>query len=358
MSLQIGIVGLPNVGKSTLFQALTQKKVDISNYPFCTIEPNVGVVAVPDPRVTKLAAFFHSQKVVPAVIEFVDIAGLVRGASTGEGLGNQFLTNIRDTDAILYVVRFFENSDIIHVEKTVDPERDIDIITTELLLKDLETIQKRKEKTQKDAKSGTNKEAVFELSVLNELEAAIQSQQTAHAYCAKHPADEKKLNVLKSLHLLTAKPQLFAINTDKETIPDSLRQKIVGGGGDYVLLNIKHELDFRELSSEERRALGLPESQLDHLIKKSYELLNLITFLTTGKDETRAWTITKGVKAPKAAGVIHTDFEKKFIRADVIEWEKLLEAGGWPEARAKGLVRSEGKEYVVQDGDVMEIKHS
>lgn len=357
MSLRIGIVGLPNVGKSTLFQALTQKEVDISNYPFCTIEPNVGVVAVPDERAEKLAALFRSKKTIPAIIEFVDIAGLVRGASAGEGLGNKFLTHIRDTDAIIYVVRNFLHPDIIHVEKTVDPERDIDIVITELLLKDLETIQKRKEKVAKDARAGTNKEALFELSFLNELESAIQNQKTARMHIAERPAHPKERAIIQSLHLLTAKPQIFVINSDREIVPEGLLQKIAGGGGEYVILNVKHELDSRVFSPEERKELGIPESRLDRLIQKSYALLRLITFFTTGEDETRAWTIVNGTRAPQAAGTIHSDFEKKFIRADVIEWEKLLDAGSWARAREGGLVRSEGKDYVVCDGDVMEIKH-
>ncbi len=355
--MHIGIVGLPNVGKSTLFQALTKKEVDISNYPFCTIEPNVGVVAVPDLRVTKLAAFFKSAKVVPAIIEFVDIAGLVKGAAEGEGLGNKFLSHIRDVDAVLYVVRFFENPDIIHVEKTIDPIRDIDIITTELLLKDLETVQKRKDKAAKDAKSGGTA-AKLELEVLTELEAAIQGQSGAYAVYRGAAKNKEKQDTIKSLNLLTAKPVLFAINTDRGDIPPDLKAKITAMGGEYALANAKSELDSALFSAEERKELGLGLSELDILIQKSYTLLNLITFLTTGPDETRAWTITNGTKAPSAAGVIHSDFEKKFIRADTIRWDELLEAGGWTEGRAKGIVRAEGKEYVVRDGDVMEIKHS
>ena len=356
--LRIGIVGLPNVGKSTLFQALTRKEVDISNYPFCTIEPNIGVVSVPDQRVEKLSDFFHSKKRIPAIIEFVDIAGLVRGASQGEGLGNQFLSHIRDVDAILFVVRFFENPDIIHVEKTVDPVRDIDIIITELLLKDDETIQKRKEKVEKEARSG---DAVkrMEYECVVELEKYIQNGKMAREFIEflKKENSVQKQDLVSSLHLLTAKQQLFAINTDETEIPNLLKDKIKSLHGEYALINIKTELESRSFSEAERIELGLPVSQLDELIKKSYSLLNLITFLTTGEDETKAWTITHGIKAPEAAGTIHSDFEKKFIRADVIEWQKLLEAGGWSEARSNGLVRSEGKDYIVKDGDVMEIKH-
>lgn len=357
MSLKIGIVGLPNVGKSTLFQALTKKEVDISNYPFCTIEPNIGVVAVPDERVKKLADFFHSEKIVPAIIEFVDIAGLVKGASEGEGLGNKFLSHIRDVDAILYMVRFFENPDIIHVEKTVDPIRDIDIITTELLLKDLETIQKRREGVSRDAKKGA-KEAVVELELLEELEKTVGDQRSVFSVYKKIHENTEKIKILKSFQLLTGKPVLFVINTDRGDIPEDLKVKIISHGGEYALLNAKNELDSVAFSSEERTELGLPLSQLDILIKKSYTLLNLITFLTTGPDETRAWTIVNGVKAPSAAGTIHSDFEKKFIRADTIAWNELLKAGGWAEARAKGIVRAEGKEYIIHDGDVLEIKHS
>ena len=357
MSLKIGIVGLPNVGKSTLFQALTKKEVDISNYPFCTIEPNIGVVEVPDERVLKLSSFFHSKKTIPAIVEFVDIAGLVRGASTGEGLGNTFLSHIRDVDAILYVVRFFENADIIHVEKTVDPIRDIDIIVTELLIKDADTVWKRKEKVEKDSRSG-NKDALTELSVLKDLSDWIGGQKTAHSYLARITAgNEEKVRVAESLHLLTAKPALFAVNTDEEDIPEALKNKMRGEGGEYLLLNIKSELEGRAFTFEEKKELGIPESKLDILIKKSYEILNLITFFTTGEDETRAWTIQNGTFAPRAAGVIHSDFEKKFIRADIINWKDLLDAGGWPEAKSKGILRTEGKEYQLQDGDIIEVKH-
>lgn len=354
--MKIGIVGLPNVGKSTLFQALTKKEVDISNYPFCTIEPNIGIVPVPDERVQKLALFSQSKKIIPAIIEFVDIAGLVRGASMGEGLGNQFLSHIRDVDAIVLVVRLFENPDIIHVEKTLDPVRDMDIIMTELLMKDLETVQKRKEKSAKEARSG-NKESVAEVSWLEELEQNIQNQKPA-SFFLRTSDNEIKKHFFNSLHLLTAKAILFVINGKSEqTLTNILLQKIKECGHGYLIIDIKQELDVRDFSPEEKRGLGIQQSELDTLIQKSYAILNLITFLTTGEDETRAWTIQKGALAPKAAGTIHSDFEKKFIRADVIQWQMLLEAGGWIEARKKGLMRSEGKEYVVQDGDVLEIKH-
>ena len=301
MSLSVGIVGLPNVGKSTLFQAITKKQVNIANYPFCTIDKNVGVVQVPDERVQKLANLFHSEKVIPAVVEFVDIAGLVRGASKGEGPGNQFLAHIRETAAIVQVVRCFESSDIIHVENNVDPLRDIDTVNTELALKDL----KSKEKEQ----------------------------------------------------LLSKKQVIYLLNANPKEVSQELLQKIKGFGGPVVVANLKDELEMQSLSEEERKELGFT-SYLPELIKKAYEILNLITFFTTGPDETRAWTIERGVKAPGAAGVIHSDFEKNFIRAEVIPWEKLVEARSFAEAQSKGLIRTEGREYVVQDGDVIEIMHS
>ncbi len=306
MKLSVGIVGLPNVGKSTLFQALTKKQVNIANYPFCTIDPNVGVVEVPDERLLQLAELSKSAKVIPAVVEFVDIAGLVRGANKGEGLGNKFLASIREVAAIVQVVRGFGNADIIHVEKTVDPLRDIDTVNTELQLKDLETAEKGSE--------------------------------------------------IPETQLLAKKPVIYLLNADPKEVSQELLEKIKGFGGTVVMANLKDELEMQSLSEEERKEFGFV-SHLPELIVKAYEILNLITFFTTGLDETRAWTIRKGSTAPQAGGAIHSDFEKNFIKAEVIQWEKLLEAGGWSEAVASGWLRQEGKEYIVQDGDVIEIKH-
>ena len=366
MSFSIGIVGLPNVGKSTLFKALTKKQVDIQNYPFCTIDPNVGVVAVPDERLEKLAVFSRSAKITPTVIEFVDIAGLVRGASQGEGLGNQFLSHIRETKAIAQVVRIFEDANITHVEKRIDPLGDIEIINLELIFADLATVAKRLEQTAKEAKSGTNKEAAAHKAVLEKMKTALESNLLLNAITFS----EAETPFLKELNLLTAKPILYVLNKkfggqNLDELNDERWQKLLEyfqkQNSIYVTLDAAIELELNELSNEERGAykkeFGLPEaSGLDELIKKSYPLLGLITYLTTGEDETRAWTVKRGTKAPQAAAEIHTDFEKKFIHAEVINWQKLLDAGSYPAAREKGLLRTEGKEYIVQDGDVMEFK--
>ncbi|MBI2462754.1 MAG: redox-regulated ATPase YchF [Candidatus Spechtbacteria bacterium] len=372
MSLSIGIVGLPNVGKSTLFKALTKKEVDIANYPFCTIDPNVGVVEVPDERLQKLSDLSHSKKIVPAVVEFVDIAGLVRGANKGEGLGNQFLSRIRDVDAILYMVRLFEDSEIHHVEETIDPLRDVDIVQTELILKDLETVEKRLERARpvrgnasngarKDAKSGS-KEIQIEVALLEELASALGDGKGALTILKGHEdsADfTAKSELLKSYQLLTAKPGMFVLNIKDAQIIilENVKQYIANTGFPYVALNAREELEGAGFTASERKELGLGEAHLGELIVKAYEVLNLITFLTTGEDESRAWTIKRGTKAPQAAGVIHTDFDKNFIRAEVIGWQELLEIGGWSEARMQGKLRLEGKDYVVQDGDVMVIRH-
>ena len=352
MSLSVGIVGLPNVGKSTLFQALTKKPVDIANYPFCTIDPNVGVVQVPDERVQKLASLFKSKKVIPAVVEFVDIAGLVRGASKGEGLGNQFLSHIRETDAICQVVRCFESSDIIHVEQSVDPVRDIDTVNTELLLKDMETVAKRLGTMEKEVRGG-DKAAIANYPILQDFKVALEKGISAFLYQKEHP--EAK-DLFKELQLLSAKPVIYLCNTDKKDIPEALKKKIEELHSFFVILSAREELDIVSLSQQEVLELGL-NSKLPVLIQKAYEILNLITFFTTGVDETRAWTIERGMTAPQAGGVIHSDFEKTFIRAEVIPWNMLFEAGGYTQAYEKGQVRTEGKEYIVQDGDVIEIKH-
>lgn len=331
MSLSVGIVGLANVGKSTLFEALTKKQVNISNYPFCTIEPNVGIVEMPDLRLDKLASSFNSAKKIPTIVKFVDIAGLVRGANKGEGLGNQFLANIRETDAILFVVRCFENAEITHVEKTIDPVRDIDIVNTELILKDLETVDKRMQKAKEQQ----------EQAFFRNLKAWLEQGNLARQFA-------EKSELSKELQLLTDKPSIFILNSNTAEVPPQLIKKIKELNSEYVVASLRDEYDASKFTEDEKKELGLGESKLNEIISKSYKALGLITFFTTGPDETRAWTIKEGTLAPQAAGVIHTDFEKKFICALVINWEKLLN---------KQLPETKGKEYVVQDGDVIEVKH-
>ena len=365
MSLSIGIVGLPNVGKSTLFKALTKKQVDIQNYPFCTIEPNVGVVTVPDERLEKLAVFSHTSKIVPTIVEFSDIAGLVRGASQGEGLGNQFLSHIRETKAIAQVVRIFEDDNIIHVEKRIDPLGDIEVINLELIFADLSTITKRLEKTTRDAKSGS-KELVAEKVTLEKIKATLEAGMLVNTLSF----EPGELPLIKELNLLTSKPILYVLNKklggkNLDELNDERYQRVMDyftkNNAVFVALDAAIELELNELSPEEReeykKELGIAEaSGLDALITKSYELLGLETYITTGEIETRAWTIHKGTKAPQAAAEIHGDFEKKFIRAEVINWQDLLNAGSYAAAREKGLLRTEGKEYVIRDGDVVEFK--
>ncbi|MFZ5982309.1 MAG: redox-regulated ATPase YchF [Patescibacteria group bacterium] len=355
--MKIGIVGLPNVGKSTLFKALTKTQVDINNYPFCTIEPNVGIVKVPDERLSKLAEMSKSKKVIPTVIEFVDIAGLVKGASTGEGLGNKFLANIREVDAIAQVVRVFSAQggpasgweNITHVYQTINPERDIEIINTELILADLETIQKVIQRLEKDAKR-QDKGAEKKLSVAKEIQKNLADGKLANE-TELDLKDEETKELIQEIQLLTLKPFLYVYNVSNidEKLSESLESK------SHTKLDIKIEEELIEMSKEEAEELGI-SSNLDTLILKAYEILGLITFLTTGEDETRAWTIKKGWTAPLAGTAIHTDFKDKFIRAEVINWQKLLEAGSWSKARELGTLRTEGKEYVVQDGDVIEFK--
>ncbi len=349
--LSIGIVGLPNVGKSTLFKALTKKQVDISNYPFCTIEPNVGMVEVPDARLQKLAEFSHSAKTIPAAIEFIDIAGLVKGASQGEGLGNQFLAHIRETDLILEVVRSFEDEKIIHVNGQPDPGSDIEIIILELIFKDLETIQKHLPKVEKQAKAGT-KDAGQEIEFLIKLQKYLQGGKPANDLEIKG----KEMTFLKNLNLLSAKPIFYLINcsSDKKNVgyPENLKPALE--------IDVQLENELSELAPEEaediRTGLPHPKNNLDDLISSCYTLLRLETFFTSGEKETRAWTIKKGARAPEAAGQIHSDFENGFIKADVISWKKLLENGSWSQAREKGLIRTEGKNYIIQDGDVVIFK--
>lgn len=355
--LSIGIVGLPNVGKSTLFTALTKKQVEIANYPFATIDPNVGVVEVPDERLDKLAELSNSAEIIPTAIEFTDIAGLVKGANKGEGLGNQFLANIRETDAILYVVRTFELSDIHHVEDSVDPLRDIETLRTELALKDMESVEKRLSNVEGKARTG-DKDAKEELDAVQKIKESLDNGVHIADYLKKNDVSEKFLEVVKDLQLLTSKPYFFLFNSKGDDISEELVDYVNNLGSEYVKMDVREELDSADLSREEREELGLGEGGLSELVSAGYKILNLITFLTTGEQETRAWTTKKGSRAPEAAGKIHTDFEKKFIRAEVIAWDKLLEAGGWAKARSKGLIRTEGKEYIVKDGDTMVILHS
>jgi len=359
--MKAGIVGLPNVGKSTLFNALTRsRKAEAANYPFCTIDPNVGVVTVPDARAYVLQKIAKTNVVIPAVIEFVDIAGLVAGASKGEGLGNQFLANIREVDAIVQVVRCFEDPDVVHTMGSVDPVRDIEVITTELVLADLEAVAKRIDKTQKKAKSG-DKEAIAELALLEKLSPHLNSGKTANTM----EATEDERAQMKLFQLLTAKPVLFACNVAEGDLANaeeiSFVKQVAGyvqthHDAAYVPISARIESELIDLSPEEAKDflkdLGVSDSGVSNLIKASYELLGLQTYFTAGEKEVRAWTIHKGWKAPQAAGVIHTDFEKGFIKAEVVSYEDLTRLGSVAAAREAGKYRLEGKEYVFQDGDV------
>ena len=355
MGFSVGIVGLPNVGKSTLFKTLTKKEIDISNYPFCTIDPNIGIVKVPDERLQKLSDFSKSKKIIPTAIEFVDIAGLVKNAHKGEGLGNKFLSNIREVDMIVHIVRGFENGNIIHVGGKIDPNDDIETINLELILADLETINKGLLKIQRDVRAG-KKEAIELQNVLEKYKLTLESEKFANTI----ELSENEKEAIKGLQLLTNKPILYVVNVNEEQKID--KNKLLTEIENKLFIPIKFELDLMNLSSDEiqefkaETELDKNISSLDNLIVRCYELLGLITFLTTGEDETRAWTVKENSTAPQAGRAIHGDFEEKFIRASVINWQKLLNSESWQSAVEKGLLRTEGKEYIVQDGDVIEFK--
>ena len=359
--MKLGIVGLPNVGKSTLFNSLTKAGAESANYPFCTIDPNVGVVQVPDPRLGQLAALYNSAKITPAVIEFVDIAGLVKGASKGEGLGNQFLANIREVDAIVHVVRCFEDPNVIHVDGSVNPLRDIETINLELIFSDMEVLERRIAKTTKSAMG--NKALAKELETLKKLYAHLEDGKLAKSF---EPEDEDELAFINTLDLLTWKPVIFAANVSEDDLADDgasneyvkqVREFAAENDSEVFVICAQIEQEIAELEDDEKKMfledLGLKESGLEKLIRASYRLLGLISYLTAGEPEVRAWTITKGTKAPQAAGKIHTDFERGFIRAEVVAYDDLIACGSHNAAKEKGLIRLEGKDYVVQDGDIM-----
>lgn len=359
--MKLGIVGLPNVGKSTLFNSLTKAGAESANYPFCTIDPNVGIVTVPDKRLQVLTEMYHSQKTVPATIEFVDIAGLVKGASKGEGLGNQFLANIREVDAIVHVVRCFEDTNIIHVDGSIDPLRDIETINLELVFSDIEMIERRIARASKGARN--DKTLAKEVEFLKRVQAHLEAGNMAKSLAVE---EEDEIEWMKGYQLLTNKPVIYAANVSEDDLADDavnnehvkrVREFAEKENSEVFVICAQIEQEIAELDDDEKaeflQDLGLEESGLEKLIRASYHLLGLISYLTAGEQETRAWTITKGTKAPGAAGKIHSDFERGFIRAEVVSYDNLVECGSMNAAKEKGLVRSEGKEYVVQDGDVV-----
>jgi GTP-binding protein YchF len=360
MALQVGIVGLPNVGKSTLFNALTSAKAEAANYPFCTIDPNVGVVTVPDERLDKITQFVKPQSVIPTTIEFVDIAGLVKGASQGEGLGNQFLSHIRQTDAIVQVVRCFDDPNIIHVSGSVEPVRDMEIINTELMLADFESVDKKIKSIEKTAKSGTDKKVKMQYDVLKKLHEVLGQGKPARIVTL----DDLEEPFRRELHLLTSKPVLYACNVSEEDFMkggnawvEAVRKQAAAEGNGVVVICSSMEAEIAQLAKEEQKeflaSLGATESGLNRLIAEAYKLLGLYTYFTAGEKEVRAWTIRKGMKAPQAAGVIHTDFEKGFIRAETYHCEDLFKLGSEQAVKDAGKYRLEGKEYPVKDGDIL-----
>lgn len=359
--MKLGIVGLPNVGKSTLFNSLTKAGAESANYPFCTIDPNIGIVAVPDERLKVLGDLYHTEKVVPAAIEFVDIAGLVKGASKGEGLGNQFLSTIREVDAIVHVVRCFEDGNIIHVDGSVDPSRDIETINLELIFSDMEILERRISRTSKGSKN--DKALAKELELLERLKEHLEAGNMAKSFVTD---DEEELVLLTGYNLLTYKPVIYAANVKEDDLADDgagnpqvekVREFAKTEHSEAFVICAQIEQEIAELDDDEKKMfledMGLKESGLEKLIRASYHILGLISYLTAGPKETKAWTIVKGTKAPQAAGKIHTDFERGFIRAEIVNYANLVECGNYNAAKEKGLVRSEGKEYVVQDGDVV-----
>ena len=360
--MKLGIVGLPNVGKSTLFNSLTKAGAESANYPFCTIDPNVGVVTVPDERLNVLGEMYHTKKIIPAAIEFVDIAGLVKGASKGEGLGNQFLANIREVDAIVHVVRCFEDSNIVHVDGSIDPMRDVETINLELIFSDIEVLDRRIAKTARSARN--DKAAAKELKLLEKIKAYLEDGRLAKNF--DDFEDEEEEELFQSFNLLTAKPVIFAANVTEDDLPNDgednegvqkLRKYAEEEKCEVFVVCAQIEQEIAELEDDEKKMfledIGLKESGLEKLIRASYRLLGLISYLTAGEPEVRAWTITKGTKAPQAAGKIHTDFERGFIRAEVVAYDDLIACGSHNAAKEKGLIRLEGKDYVVQDGDIM-----